>query len=100
MSKDAKFQNVKLERAGIMEITKSAAMDALIDGVLVDMLDAATFCFRMNHDITGADLSRDPYVAERKKLNYTSVGVVRENSKRGMYDQNQYHTLDRIARGL
>ncbi len=102
MADALRFGGFTLDRAGIIEISKSAAVQSALGSIASSMAnranaEASTRISDEDATFTrnGHEIARKlPYEAEVKAIRRTAIGIVSTTGEQGMRDQSLNHTLD------
>ena len=90
MADALRFGGFTLDRAGVIEISKSAAVQSALGSIATRISDEDATFTRNGHEIA----RKLPYEAEVKAIRRTAIGIVSTTGEQGMRDQSLNHTLD------
>ena len=104
MADSLRFGSFQLDRSGVIEVTKSAAVQAALGSVASSMArranaEASTRISDEDARFTknGHEFARKaPYESEVKPIRRTAIGIVSTTGEQGMRDQALNHTLDSL----
>ena len=104
MGDSVRFGGFRLDRSGVVEVMRSAAVRSELAAAasrLASRANAEATTRISDEDATftrhGHQIARKaPYEAGAKAVNFTAIGIVSTTGQQGMRDQSLYHTLDSL----
>lgn len=96
MADALRFGRFQYDRAGVIEVTKSAAVASALGSLATSMARRANAEASTRISDEDATPWRQPYESEVKAGRFTNLGIVSTASSRGMRDQSLNHTLDSL----
>ena len=102
MADALRFDGFTLDRAGVIEISKSAAVKSALGSIAFSMANRANAEASTRISDEDATFTRNghefarkrPYEAKVKAIRRTAIGIVSTTGEQGMRDQALHHTLD------